>query len=571
MMRDMTRDATRGAAPMAPRLPFVERIAAHEPLRHIVVERTLRLAHDLHLADHHFVPARPHKPLAECYPVLPLTFSLEAMAEVAACLAPGMGLIGFDDVGAARWIALADSAELLLRIEARLAHEDEARQCRRLAVTIRVDGDARPAISATVLFGRHYQAGLEPAFAPLQADVGLDSAAIYASRQMFHGPSLRCLEGEVALGARGAAGTLVVRAPDRLFAAMPAPQLLTDPALMDGIGQLIGIWAMRQRQRVTFPIGVGRLEYHAATPAPGTRVTLRIETTVLGKLLSTVVEIGDGAGGVWMRIDGWKSWQFLWEPRLLAFRRQPRRHLLSVERALPASLADAGTVWQSMDAAAVADFDRTLLARHYLRRDEMPAFEAKAALPPRQLEWLLGRIAAKDAARRWAAVEGGVGDLLHPVAFAIENDAAGQPRVAHWPLASPPPRLSIAHSQGRALAAAHDAAVGVDVEVIAPRDPLWVSAFSDQRERRWLPSGDGVDGDEWLTRLWCAKEVLGKLMGTAVRPSPLAFAAVGRDADDCLLMRHRPDGAGARVAAVRDGAFIYAIGLGLPPAPSSPT
>jgi 4'-phosphopantetheinyl transferase EntD len=561
----MMRDAT----PTAPRLPFVERIAAHEPLRHIVVERTLSLARDLHLADHHFVPARPHKPLAECYPVLPLTFSLEAMAEVAACLAPGMGLTGFDDVGAARWIALADCAELPLRIEARLAHADDAAQCRRLAVTIRAGGDSRPAISATVLFGYQYRRQLQPEFAPLAADAGLDSAAIYASRQMFHGPSLRCLEGEVAVGPRGAAGTLVVRTQDRLFAASPAPQLLTDPALMDGIGQLIGIWAMRQRQRVTFPIGIGRLEYYAATPAPGTRVPLRIETTVLGKLLSTVVEIGDGAGGVWMRIDGWKSWQFLWEPRLLAFRRRPKGYLLSVERPLPAPLAavDAARppVWQSMDAAAVADFDRTLLARHYLRRDEMPAFEAKATVPPRQLEWLLGRIAAKDAARRWAAGEGS--ELLHPVAFAIENDGNGQPRVAHWPLASPPPRLSIAHSQGRALAAAHDGAVGVDVEAITPRDSLCVAAFSDERERRWLPARDGADGDEWLTRLWCAKEVLGKLMGTAVRPSPLAFAAVGRDADDCLLMRHRPDGAGARVAAVRDGAFIYAIGLALPPPP----
>jgi hypothetical protein len=146
--------------------------------------------------------------------------------------------------------------------------------------------------------------------------------------------------------------------------------------------------------------------------------------------------------------------------------------------------------------------------------------------------------------------------------------------VTHWPLPSPPPQLSIAHSHGRALAAAHHAAIGVDIEAVAPRDSLCVAAFSDARERRWLRAGDGVDADEWLTRLWCAKEVLGKLMGTAVRPSPLAFAAVGRDAHDCLLMRHRPDGAGARVAAVRDGRFIYALGLALattpPPAATAP-
>lgn len=594
----MMRDAVHTAA--APRMPFIGRIASHQPGRHIVVERALTLARDLHLADHHFVPARPFKPLAACYPVLPLTFSLEAMAEVAACLAPGMGLTGFADVSAARWIALADAEGMDLHIEARLVRADEEKQSARLAATIRVAGDPRPAISATLLFGRHYVLGLHPAFASLapagEGPVTLDAADIYASRQLFHGATLRCLEGAVSVGGQGAAATLVVRAPERLFAGDAAPLLLTDPALMDGVGQLIGIWAMQSRQRVTFPIGVGRLEYYAATPPPGSRVPIRIQTTVQGKLLSTDVEIGDGAGGVWLRVRDWKSWQFQWDGRLLAFRRQPRRHLLSMPLAVPAALALTGMVpeggagrhtaaimpatpvWQSMEASAVADFDRALLARHYLHMDEMAAFEAKAAQPARQLEWLLGRIAAKDAARRWAAdaIAGTDTDadadadarvaadaeLAHPASFSIENDASGRPRLRQWPLACVAPCISIAHSGGRALAAAHRGPIGVDIERVAPRGAPWADAFSGADERRWGPAaGTDASADEWLTRLWCAKEALGKLLGTAVRPSPHAFVAVGRDADGSLLMRQRDSGRMARVACWRDGEFICALGL----------
>lgn len=576
------RRAEPGRAPPPAPMPFIGAITDYAPGRRICVERMLSLAEDLHLADHHFVPARPHKPLSACYPVLPLTFSLEAMAEVAACLAPGMGLVGIEQVGAGRWIALADRDRLALSITAQTDGGDGPEQ--RVAVAIRADGERQPAISAVLVYGPAYRRTLAGPPPPAPADSVLDAAQIYARRQLFHGPSLRCLRGRITVAGQGASGTLLVRAPDRLFASTPTPQLLTDPALMDGVGQLIGIWAMQTQQRVTFPIGIDQLEYYAATPAPGSLAEIRIHTVVSGKFLRTDVEIGDGAGALWLRIRGWKSWQFRWDARLLDFRRHPQRYLLSEPHALAAQGgAAAGTpLCRALDAARIADFDRTLLARHYLHADEMAAFEAKAGHPPRQLQWLLGRIAAKDAARAWAVApaapsgpEGGDGGpaMPHPATIAIDYDALGRPRIAVWPLASAPPWISIAHCASRALAVAHDAPAGVDIEHVGPREAAFVAAFSNAAERAQLPGWEeGARGaaaaqpgrEEWLTRLWCAKEAQGKLLGTGLGPSPRDFALLRRAPDQALLMRHRPSGAAARVTTLRDGPFICALGLAAP-------
>lgn len=105
-------------------LPFVGSIISYVPGMSITVERVLTLNEDLHLADHTFVHAPGVKPVFACLPVVPLTMAMEIMAETAACLAPGLGLIGFEDVKANRWIELADTDRLALQINAETIHFD---------------------------------------------------------------------------------------------------------------------------------------------------------------------------------------------------------------------------------------------------------------------------------------------------------------------------------------------------------------------------------------------------------------------------------------------------------------
>ncbi len=78
-------------------MPVLGRVTHFQPEREITIERTLDLQEDLYLHDHLFVHAEC-KPLEEQLPILPLTMSLEFVAESAALLSPGLGLIGFENV-----------------------------------------------------------------------------------------------------------------------------------------------------------------------------------------------------------------------------------------------------------------------------------------------------------------------------------------------------------------------------------------------------------------------------------------------------------------------------------------
>lgn len=555
-------------------MPFIGTILDHVPGKSITVQRRLTLEQDLHLADHHFVPAADAKPLEACFPVLPMTFSLEAMAEVAACLAPGLGLSGLDDVTASRWIALADSTELLLRIEASIAPPRRQMPGQnpvqehgvRIAVAIFVEGQPQSAIKGYATFARHYARTLNFKFPQPVSERTQSAATIYAERRLFHGPRLHCLDGDIQIGLESASASLLVRAPDRLFGTTQRPQLLTDPALMDGIGQLMGVWAM-QHHRVSFPIGIGALEFYGPTPAPGTRAPIRVQFKSNNmKMSSADVEIENGAGQLWLRIRDWKSWLFHWDQRLIDFRRRPGAYLLSDMVALPAPLREA--LCLRINANRVAGFDRDLLARHYLHPDEMAAYFAHAPNPSRQLEWLLGRIVAKDAVRSFALQHGIAGaqpnDMVHPASFAIANNALGKPGVSNWPGATAfAPALSIAHCADQAVALVHPEQAGIDIERISERDAGFVAAFTTPAERSLLESCPQADRQQWLTRLWCAKEVLGKLMGTGVRPGPMAFEAQALQPYGTLSMLHRPSGTAATVCTVSTLPFIIALGIAL--------
>ncbi|MGA8170967.1 MAG: 4'-phosphopantetheinyl transferase superfamily protein [Methylocystis sp.] len=521
----------------------------------ITVERTLDLDEDLYLADHAFVLAP--KPLSACLPVMPMTMSLEAMAETAACLAPGYGLLGFQDVKSTRWIDLADAERIALRIEAKVERQDPERGVIYVDTAIYTDQQDSPAISATVLFGDHYLAETSPLVSELANAYRypLTGEQIYAERRMFHGPAFQCLSGEITIGDEGVQGELVVPASESLFRSTRRPQLLTQPALLDAVGQIIGLWAM-EKERYAFPIGVTRLEILGPTPPVGVHVPVRVEITRNeGKTLAANVEIGDGAGGVWMRIADWRKWKFRWEKHLVDFRRFPDQYLLARRAPLPEIDREASCLMLSKD--DLAQFDLTLLARYCLGVDEMATFWDLGRFPRRQTQWLLGRVAAKDAVRHWA-VERTRAAMLHPAAFAINADERGRPFVEALPNGDTPPCISISHCEDRAIAIASKDAVGVDIERIATRDANLVKAFATANELGMLGEYPDDQRDAWLTRLWCAKEAVGKVLGFGIDGKAQSLEATHLSGDGTIDVLHRASDRSFRVTTVEDRGFIIA-------------
>ncbi|TWI62181.1 4'-phosphopantetheinyl transferase superfamily protein [Pseudoduganella lurida] len=576
-MRDLrTQDAAPATPPSPPSapllpaaagLPFLGTVTGYQPGVQVAVERPLLPARDRYLSDHDFVQA-PGMRNPNCYPVVPMTMSLEMMAEVAACLVPGLGVTGIEDVNAVRWIVAGDGGAAVLRVEAVIDLSSSTPDRYRIDARICADGDRQPSISARLLFGRRYPVApppLPPAEPPAgaAAPVLFDTASAYAQRLMFHGPSFQAMHGIARLGAEDVRGELVVRAPSTLFAGTEAPQLLLDPALLDGLGQLVALWSFHHHRQAAFPVGLGRLTLCGPTPPAGSVVPAR--AVIRGRQLKMLVadlEVGDGRGGTWLRIDGWRAWQFAWDARLLAFQRDPVRQLLSDAQDLPvpaaASSPSAAVQCRRIGAARVARFDAALLARHYLQPAELARFQALPAAP-RRTAWLLGRVAAKDAARAWHLAQGGM--ALHPGDFAIDNDAHGQPHVTHWP-DSPAPHLSIAHCGEEAVALAGATPVGIDLETVAVRDEACEQAVTTAAERELLGVRDGAVRAAWLTRLWCAKEAMGKRMGSGVVPGPRHFEAQALCADGSLRMWHAASGTGSIVTTLRSGEYMLAFDLG---------
>jgi 4'-phosphopantetheinyl transferase EntD len=546
-----------------PRMPFIGKVLHYIANREIVIERNLDLTEDLFLQDHIFLYADGIKPISAQLPVLPMTVGMEMLAEVAACLAPGYGLIRFENIRAKRWIELVHAERLTLRTSAHLDYYDEGSDTYRIVVDLFIEKETKPALQATVLFGRSYQVNVELGFSHPKNPIRypLSPKQIYEERIMFHGPNFQSLSGDTVLAERSVVGELSVLPKSDMFYSTPQPEMLTDPNLLDGVGQLIGLWAIEKNVYV-FPIGIQKLEIYCPTPAVNTRVPVIVEINHYNsKLLKADVEVQDGAGHVWMRIQEWGDWVFKWPKKAYNFRRKPTKYCTShglVMEGLP-----NGAVAQRISKADMRDLALHHMAGFYLHMDEMPTFWALQEVPNRQFQWLIGRIAAKDAVRRWLTQDK-TREMLHPAAFTIENDEKRRPVIKNLPGDLESPRLSISHSKDRAVALVHSDAIGIDIEKIVDRDESFLKTIASQEEIKLL--GDLLDSEPaaWVTRLWCAKEASGKLMDTGLDGSPQQFEAIDINVGGIITIFHHNSGRSVFVHTKQEGDFTIAYAAGPP-------
>jgi phosphopantetheinyl transferase len=474
--------------------------------RQATTTRILSLATMPELTDHCFYrqPEGWPEP-ADRYPVVPLTTMLELMADAARALVPSRTVIGVKDVRAMRWLAVAPPVSVTTH--ATLDSDGN--------VTVVLDGYTR----ATVLLSESYPPPPGPvsdiATSSTVSHSRVSAQELYQDRWMFHGPAFR---GVVELGPvtdDGIAGELIVPS---------APG-----ALLDNAGQLFGFWIMMRtaRDRLAFPAGIDHLQYCGSPPSPGERVRCVVR---IGSVSATEVvadlELRRADGRLWVRIDRWRdrrfntdevTWPvFLFPERNRIAQRQPGGWFLVRDR------------WP--DPAT-----RELIMRRYLSAAERADYQRRTPRAARQ--WLLGRIAVKDAVRQWLW-DAGAGPVF-PIEITVGNDASGRPRVA-GPF-NPPPEVSLAHTGSLAAALVGrpgaPPGVGIDIERVEDRDDRTVAAILTEAERalidRLCPPGPGRSS--WVTRFWAAKEAIAKAAGTGLGGRPHRFV-VKRVAGDRLLV-----------------------------------
>ncbi|MFG2602002.1 beta-ketoacyl synthase N-terminal-like domain-containing protein [Streptomyces sp. NPDC048514] len=453
-----------------------------------------------HLLDHCFFPQRPGWPdVEDRWPVVPATTIVRHMMDAAEAAAPGLRAVAVHEARFDRWLTATPAVDVPVTVAPVPGHPD------RVAVTF------GPTARALVELAPQHPVPPPPGPRPdgREQVPGHTAAQLYRDRWMFHGPAFQGLTELTAIGERHIRG--VITAP-----AAPG-------ALLDNVGQLLGYWIMatRTERTVVFPVRTRRLRFHGPHPAPGTEVGCLVRITSLtDTLLEADAELTVG-GRVWAVLTGWQDRRFDNDPTTRPVERFPERHTLSAAR--PGGWVLVHERWPDLAS-------RELIMRNSLGGAERAEY---AERPPRgRRQWLLGRIAVKDAVRQWLWRHGE--GPLFPAEIRVGNDEPGRPRVTgvHG-RALPPLDVSLAHRAEAAVAIVRPHTPrpghgpGIDIEEVTERDPATHATALTTAELRLLAalSAGGTDSEAlWFTRFWAAKEAVAKAEGTGFGGRPRDFA-----------------------------------------------
>ena len=154
----------------------------------------------------------------------------------------------------------------------------------------------------------------------------------------------------------------------------------------------------------------------------------------------------------------------------------------------------------------------------------------------RRQEWLLGRLAAKDAVR--LLLRDRYGLEVYPLDIEITKERNGKPIIGGelnkklGLLLS----ISIAHSGGTSVAIAGDCGdhncVGIDIEQICQSSDGLKRVTLTGEERSLLSTVPVSTRDEWFLRLWCAKEAVAKAVGQGMVGGPRSLVVKNLEVGD---------------------------------------
>ena len=257
--------------------------------------------------------------------LVPLTVTMEMLAEGGALLAPGKLLVGMRDIRASRWITL-EKPDYTIEATAKQTAPGE------IHVALREAGAAntlRPILAeAVAVFADRYPDPGPPR--PFTLENEKPSAWIpdqLYRTGMFHGYMMQGTKSVERAGRNGCSATLEALPHNALFTGNPQPAFLFDPVLLDAAGQVVAYWFWEAIEKGTdlFPYRVGAFHCYAPAPPAGSqlecRVVRRFESDAV---IHSDIEVLDRAGKVYYRLDNWETRRFPQPPRFLRLRIDPR-------------------------------------------------------------------------------------------------------------------------------------------------------------------------------------------------------------------------------------------------------
>ncbi|MGH8933853.1 MAG: beta-ketoacyl synthase N-terminal-like domain-containing protein [Egibacteraceae bacterium] len=491
----------RGTGPAAPR-------EVHTVLR--VSTETMP-----YLRDHCFFRQREDWPDEEDrWPIVPGATLVQHMIDAAEQAVPGRRAVAVRDVRLNRWLVAAPP------VDVPVAAFPEGLDRVRVSV-----GEYA---HAKIKMGERYPQAPLPWPVDLSIERAPDVAAaeFYGNRWVFHGPRFQGITRLVAQGERHVRAVIIT--PGALG------------GLLDGISQLVWYWTLSTQttKRMVLPVGFEHIRLFGPHPAVGVSLDSMVR---FRSVTETMVEADlqlSRHGQVWAHIEGLRVRRFESDLETEAAERFPEAHTLS--RFSPDGWAVLFDRWPDLAS-------RELVMRRHLGAVERADYDRCS--PRSRRPWLLGRIAVKDAVRRYLWDEGW--GPVFPAEVRVWSDEHGRPRVSgRHGRTLPPLHVSLAHCQrvGVAIVRPHSGqagtGVGIDVEEITERDDRAQDLALSPEEGALLAARCAETGEPaavWFTRFWTAKEAVSKAEGTGLGGRPRRFVVVEACRTE-LRVQVQPDG-----------------------------
>lgn len=545
-----------------PDFPLVGDIVQHDPGQEIVVHRVFNLHEDLFAQDHTIGGRSVSQvdPNQHGLPVMPMTFTLEMMSEVSRLLVPGKVVVAIENVQLAKWLAYENAEHpITVEVTAKRMPQGTPTGGVKLSLTVKdlgprsADGSfpEKPATAATataVLEDTYPQPvpGTELQLSD-ERESRVSLHELY--RSLFHGERLTGVEKITRYGQEGIEGIIATLARDNLFSSCPDPHFTNDPVLMDIMMHPLVAWHLEQpsqQGRISVPFGLQRVEFYGPPPAVGTSLLTRgwMQSETPRQFKHTV-EVLNPDGSLLYRLNGGRYWRFYLPVAEVNFNGPKDQYFISEPwtSAMPSDAAAADleiSCVRLFPPEDVRDSAMRLPAcRVTMSPREQADFHALEIPNPKKVDWLFGRIAAKDAVRlAWNQRHG---ERLFPADILIDHDEQGRPIASLRNGATPTdfPRVSLTHSHGimAALAAIHSY-VGIDLEKIEPRDEAFVKMAFDADEQALLKQCEDhgeLAREDILTRFWTAKEAVGKALGQGLSQGPRSLSVVWTNRPGTLM------------------------------------
>ena len=480
--------------------------------------------------------------------LLSLSVGAEIMAEVASMVVPNRTLLRVDDLACRRMVSF-DKGSLTLFIRAERVASGSPSES---AVKVQIRDDSPnsaytwPVMESTVVLGAALSPAVPVSVEPLSKprSVHWSGRDIYPIR-LCCGKRLRGIQFVETWSESGIDYEVQVPPLFDNVAFTRFPLWAVNPLLLQVVASGFELWRSHERftGAFSFPFRLRRLAFRGFPPEEGGRIKCYMRLTgVTPKSHLCDITVTDGNGNELMTISGWEE---LTERVPAGYRDlilQPAISFLT-ESLGKDVLGEPSTDFSS---AFIADVPYPLFERNeeiwlktlshvILDATERREFSEMTGSTSRRTEWLFGRVAAKEAVRRF--LKDFYQARWSDADIRIWADGSGKPHaLGAWnDFLSTKLDIAIAHTAQFVVAiAAANARVGVDVESIS-RDLSEEFAAGVFTPDELELAAQAANASQATIKFWCAKEAVSKALGTGIRYSPKEMIVTNFLADTGVL------------------------------------